>query len=973
MNRKFRNILSGGLLAVLSGLIPHETFGCMSYFQPYYINGRSPYSTKFSEYAAIKRFMTDLEDLIPKVPPIPDGISTADAIRQDFSEAVNRYLPKLSPAEKQKLITAYLDFVRNARKSKNPSMEIFPKLPEELAEFRLYRAGVAEMRPGGREIPPSWKKLLELPRESRHYRTVWVYFMLGNYLKHDCEKYYQACRDAALDGFADTAGLRGSSYSNELCFTTDGVRQIHVALEYMRNSHSFMSLHDLVTVSDAECLRMLADPPCREFLATFGCKSKTFLQGVWKYKFRNADILAWRAYEAGEVETAEKYLQLRTRDTLLSAYIESKIARYHGNNELAIQKLREWLKAAEKIDPRDRADIIEIEHCYEDEPDFSLKQDVYGLLGSAMVLRKDFTEAAMYFYQAGQLESDVSRLAERFMTLAELAAFTDSIADDLDSKDVKKRFSARMVRHLTARRAFREGKFDIARKYLPEEYKGVLDLYLAFIRGGNDLGKSSNERALCFYNAAKILRWYGMELSGTNGAPDDFYHRGGYGIEADFEDCPNCKYDQKTDQWTHICRKHWELYSSINDEDPFYQEGERQPVPRNQRFHYRYRAAELAEKAAEMAQDADLRALANLFAGECLRIRTPRKADVFYKRLVRNSPYTAIAKIADKLRWFPNCPSLRNEFESIAPCKTLDEVKNLLGKAVEELNEIMKKKAEDRRKQVQQTVLEMNEAMKKKAKDRQKQVQRKLFNVVKKNDLKAAESLLKSGADVNAPDDKGLVPLHYATVCQHVEMVKWLLAHGADVNKKNKWAWTPLHYALGSDEITENLSPKGNSRKMMETVKILVEAKADVNAEDDHGLKPVNLVIDDPDILEYLAEHGGILAGGDAYRGQTLLHWAVVNEAPVKTIELILKHGGKNNINDYDGDGYAPLHRAVQNKELKIVKLLVEHGANINLMVDEGNKTALDLAEEGKLHEIANYLKVHGAVRGKSSGKSIDH
>ena len=949
MNYIFKNILSGGLLAVLAGFIPQETFGCGPYFQPHYYNGRSPYSTKFSEYAAIKRFMADLDDLIPKVPPIPDGISTADAIRQDFSEAVNRYLPKLPPDGKQKLITSYLEFVWNARKSKNPSMEKFPELPEELAEFRLYRAGVAEMKPGGREIPPSWKKLLELPRESRHYRTVWVYFMLGNYLKHDCEKYYQACRDAALDGFADTAGLRGSSYSNELCFTTDGVRTIHIALEYMRNSHSFMSLHDLVTVSDAECLRMLADPLCREFLAAFGCKSKTFLQGVWKYKFRNADILAWRAYEAGEVETAEKYLKLRTRDTLLSLYVESKIARYHGDNELAIRKLRQWLKAAEKIDPHDRADIIEIEHFYEDEPDFSLRQDVYGLLGSAMVLRRDFAEAAMYFYRAGQLESDVSRLAERFMTLAELAVFTDSISDDLNSKNEEKRDAARMVRHLTARRAFREGKFDITRKYLPEEYKRVLDQYLAFIQGGNDLGKSSNERALCFYNAAKIMRWYGMELSGTNGAPDDFYHRGGYGIEADFEDCPNCKYDPETDQWTNICMKHRELYSAINSREMFYQEGERQPVPRNQRFHYRYRAAELAEKAAEMAQDADLRALANLFGGECLRIRTPRKADIFYKRLVRNSPYTAIAKIADKLRWFPNCPALRNEFDSIVPCKSLEEVKALM----------------------QQTVLEMNGIMKKKAEEQRKQVQRKLFDSVKKNDLKAAESLLKSGADVNAPDDKGLAPLHYAAVCQHVEMVKWLLSHGADVNKKNKWDWTPLHYALGSDQETDKLCPKPNPEKTMAVVKLLVEAKADINAGDDHGVSPVYLALADLEILKYLREHGGGVDSGYAYRGQTPLHWAINNDSPPEVIEFILKHGGK--INESDGDGNAPLHYAVQNKDLKIVKCLVEHGANINLArgIDEC-ETPLDLAEEAERPEIVKYLKAHGAVRGKIPGSQSD-
>ena len=121
-------------------------------------------------------------------------------------------------------------------------------------------------------------------------------------------------------------------------------------------------------------------------------------------------------------------------------------------------------------------------------------------------------------------------------------------------------------------------------------------------------------------------------------------------------------------------------------------------MPRNRRFHYRYRAAELAEKAAEWAQDDDLRALANLFGGECLRRRTPRKANVFYKRLVKDSPYTGIAKIADRLRWFPDCPALKEEMNTLKPHGSVAEVKQLMRKAVEELNDAEKRKEEIKRK-----------------------------------------------------------------------------------------------------------------------------------------------------------------------------------------------------------------------------------------------------------------------------------
>ena len=154
----------------------------------------------------------------------------------------------------------------------------------------------------------------------------------------------------------------------------------------------------------------------------------------------------------------------------------------------------------------------------------------------------------------------------------------------------------------------------------------------------------------------------------------------------------------------------------------------------------------------------------------------------------------------------------------------------------------------------------------------------------------------------------------------------------------------------------------------MEVVKILVQAKADVNAGDDHGVSPVYLAIGcgDLKILQYLADHGGCFDCGWAYRGQKPLHWAITNRASVEVVEFILKHGGRKNIDVSDGDGYGPLHYAVRNNDLKVVKCLVENGANINIARDtEEYETPLDLAEEAKLPEIVKYLKSHGALSGK--------
>lgn len=58
-----------------------------------------------------------------------------------------------------------------------------------------------------------------------------------------------------------------------------------------------------------------------------------------------------------------------------------------------------------------------------------------------------------------------------------------------------------------------------------------------------------------------------------------------------------------------------------------------------------------------------------------------------------------------------------------------------------------------------------------------------------------AEYLLEHGADVNAQDKGGLIPLHNASSYGHLDIAALLIKHNTVVNATDKWGYTPLHEA----------------------------------------------------------------------------------------------------------------------------------------------------------------------------------
>jgi ankyrin repeat protein len=74
-------------------------------------------------------------------------------------------------------------------------------------------------------------------------------------------------------------------------------------------------------------------------------------------------------------------------------------------------------------------------------------------------------------------------------------------------------------------------------------------------------------------------------------------------------------------------------------------------------------------------------------------------------------------------------------------------------------------------------------------------IDQELRQASKENNLLEVSRLLSVGADVNAKDDHGETPLHWASQRGHVHVVQALVEHGADAEAKDSKEWTPLHSA----------------------------------------------------------------------------------------------------------------------------------------------------------------------------------
>ena len=128
-------------------------------------------------------------------------------------------------------------------------------------------------------------------------------------------------------------------------------------------------------------------------------------------------------------------------------------------------------------------------------------------------------------------------------------------------------------------------------------------------------------------------------------------------------------------------------------------------------------------------------------------------------------------------------------------------------------------------------------------------------------------------------------------------------------------------------------------------VRLLLARGADVNAVDDKGRSPLRAAIENPEVLEPLLEHKAIPnLPFPNYRGSGSALLEVVRfsyKDYTQALNILLKYGADTNLAHTD-TGETPLMRAARYAPLNIVRLLLEHGADVNQVNNKG-KSVLDL------------------------------
>lgn len=210
-----------------------------------------------------------------------------------------------------------------------------------------------------------------------------------------------------------------------------------------------------------------------------------------------------------------------------------------------------------------------------------------------------------------------------------------------------------------------------------------------------------------------------------------------------------------------------------------------------------------------------------------------------------------------------------------------------------------------------------------------------------KRDLATIERLVEQGADVSRAAEDGYTALMLAANEHQPSLVRTLLERGARIDAVNRRGGTALMYAAAVGD--------------RETVELLFARGASVNVRAANGWTALTLAsargFDTVVTTLLLRDADPNIA--DIY-GWTPLMRAVEQNRPAATRALLAS--GRVDANARDENGHTALHHAAVQGLTEIARMLVEHGADVQIR-DRGGRTPGMLAVAQGHEAIAEIIQ----------------
>ncbi len=154
------------------------------------------------------------------------------------------------------------------------------------------------------------------------------------------------------------------------------------------------------------------------------------------------------------------------------------------------------------------------------------------------------------------------------------------------------------------------------------------------------------------------------------------------------------------------------------------------------------------------------------------------------------------------------------------------------------------------------------------------------------------------------------------------------------------------------------VSAKSGTKSQIE---MIIQDGVSIEVRDADGNTPViaSAIAGKDELVIFLLEKGADLQTTNI-KGRTALMEASLN-SQLKVIRAILKKAGNNNINLQDVDGNSALMLASSGKNAEAIELLIENGADINVLNNSGENAIL-LAAKFNNRDAATYLYSKGGI-----------